>query len=301
VLQLFSPDQLVAPPPLTAQHEEPEAISRLLVRGTAVVASEALMLVWEHASPVFRRDAGTYGVTGLDRVSLSGSTVVCRAYAAAARVLGASRTPLFQRRSHGPVSASIAMLVPPAVILAGDPREETSELLFRLGAALVAAWPEHALALGLPEAQLRSLLLTLIGAFGPPIDGPVSSHGTAALAASLWQSLPVRAQRRMRDLCQHPVDLTPERVLDAARRASRRAGLFLSGDLGCALREVIEADALPLPGPLDSFQALADACSQHPQVFDLLALAVSPEYAEARWRSPEVRLRRPPSTSYRPG
>ncbi len=300
VMFLFSPAEAIAPPPVAAQREEPEAIAKLLVRGTTLVASEALMLVWENASQIFRRNADTYGVTKLDRVSLSGNTILSRAYTAAARVLGASRTPLFQRRSHGPVTASIAMLLPPAVILAGDPREESPELLFRLGSALVAAWPEHVLALGLPEAQLKSLLAALVSAFGPPAAGPVTSSTNASLAASLLQALPVRAQRRMHDLCLLAADLSLERALDAARRASHRAGLFLSGDLGVALRETIATDALHLPMPLDSFGALADACERHPSILDLLALAISPEYAEARWHTSDARARRGP-TSIRGG
>jgi predicted negative regulator of RcsB-dependent stress response len=298
VLSLFSPgSEPILPPPLQAQREEPDTALRLLSRGSTTAAAEALALVWEGASQLFRRDPGTYGVTGLDRVALSGNTVACRLYGAIARVLGASRTPLFQRRSHGPVSASVALLVPPAVLLSGDPREESPELLFRLGAAFLAALPEHALIFGLPEAQLRTLLAALCSAFGPP-EGPAVSANIASLAGSLWQTLPARAQRRLKELCANPADFSLERAGAAARRISHRAGLFLCGDLGVALREMIAAEQLP-PGTAPStFAELAVACEQHPDLLDLLAMAISPEFADARWQ-PGERVKRSPSGAFR--
>jgi hypothetical protein len=298
VLALFSPGAgPVAPPPLSAQREEPDTILRLIARGSSTAAAEALALVWEGASQLFRRDPGSYGLTGLDRVALSGNTLASRVYAATARVLGASRTPLFQRRSHGPVTASVALLVPPAVILSGDPREETPELLFRLGSAFLAALPEHALIFGLQEAQLRSLLAAICSAFGPP-DSPVASSSIASLAGSLWQTLPARGQRRLKELCANPADFSLDRASAAAHRISLRAGLFLCGDLGVALRETIASEKLPLDAPPDTFPALASACERHPEILDLVAMAVSPEFADARWR-PGDRVKRSPSGTFR--
>lgn len=298
VFRLFSPaEEPSVAPPLLAQREEPDTVLRLLSRGSTTVAAEALALIWEGASQLFRKDPGSYGVTGLDRVALSGNTVASRVYAATARVLGSARTPLFQRRSHGPVSATVALLVPPAVILSGDPREESPELLFRLGAALLAALPEHALIFGLQEAQLRSLLAATCSAFGPP-DGPVASSSIAALAGSLWQTLPARAQRRLKELCANPADFSLERASAAARRISLRAGLFLCGNLGIAFWEVAAAEQLALDTPIDSFDALAAACERHPAILDLVALAISPEFADARWR-PGERGKPSPSGTFR--
>jgi hypothetical protein len=283
VFHLFSPEgEPSIAPPLQAQREEPDTVLRLLSRGSTTVAAEALALIWEGASQLFRKDPGSYGVTGLDRVALSGNTVASRVYAATARVLGSARTPLFQRRSHGPVSATVALLVPPAVILSGDPREEL---------------PEHALIFGLQEAQLRSLLAATCSAFGPP-DGPVASSSIAALAGSLWQTLPARAQRRLKELCANPADFSLERASAAARRISLRAGLFLCGNLGTALREAAAAEQLALDSPIDSFDALAAACERHPAILDLVALAISPEFADARWR-PGERGKPSPSGTFR--
>ncbi|MCS6899586.1 MAG: hypothetical protein RMJ98_07690 [Myxococcales bacterium] len=297
ILRTFSPGaEPLPPPPLSAQREEPETILKLLARGSTTTATEALALVWEGASQLFRRDLGSYGLTGLDRVALSGNTLVSRVYATTARVLGTSRTPLFQRRSHGPVTASVALLVPPAVVLSGDPREESPELLFRLGFAFLAALPEHALIFGLQEAQLRSLLAAIRSAFGPP-EEPLTSASIASLGGSLWQTIPARGQRRLTELCANPADLSLERASTAAHRISLRAGLFLCGDLGVALRETIAAQEIPLSPP-NTFPALAAACEHHPEILDLLAMATSPEFADARWRS-EDRGKHSPSGTFR--
>jgi cellulose synthase operon protein C len=293
VLAGFTPDAApVPPPPLTAQREEPEFVHRLLQRGPSSPVTEALSLVWESASHLFRREAGTYGVTGLDRVSFGGVTVASRAYSSAARLLAAARTPLFQRRSSGPVSASVALLVPPAVVLAGEPRDETPELLYRIGAALIAAAPEFALLFGLPEGQLRMLLSAMIMSFGPTPPARGANPAVAQLAEGLWQTLPARAQRRMSELCGNPAEFAVEHALALARRTTRRAGLFLCGDLPAALREVVADERLALPGPIESFAALGDACEAHPHLLDLLDLATSAEYADARFRAPESRFLR---------
>lgn len=297
VIALFSPEvSPVMPLPLSAQREEPETILRMILRGSSTAAAEALALVWEGAMQLFRRDPGAYGITGLDRVSLSGNTLVCRVYAATARVLGSSRVPLFQRRSHGPVTATVALLTPPAVILSGDPHEESSELLFRLGYAFLAASPEHALIFGLQEAQLRTLLAALCSAFGPPVEGVVPSASITALVNSLWQTLPVRGQRRLKELCAHPEDFSLERAGEAARRISQRAGLFLCGDLGVAIRESLP-EQFPADTPLGTFSDLARLCEQHSTLLDLLALAISPEFADVRWRGD--RLKRSLSGTFR--
>ena len=290
--------EAVSAPPLSAQREHPDLVFALLARGETVPAFEALGLVWESASRLFRREAGTYGVTGLDRLSFGAMTPASRVYASAARVLGATRTPMFQRRSSGPITATVALLSPPAVVLAGDPREESPELLYRVGAALVAAAPDRALLFGLPEAQLVTLLTALVLAFGAASPDRRPTPSVAALAESLWQALPARAQRRIRELTADAEGFDLASAARAARRVSRRAGLFVSGSLGTALREVILEDGLTLPSPLDAPEGLDEACRAHPALADLVVLATSREYAEARWHGQDAR-RRPSSGTLR--
>ena len=113
----------------------------LLLRDHASRAFEALAVVWEGAERIFRRDPSTYGVTGLERVPLTAPMPLARCYSGVARSLGMLRTPLFQRRSAGPITVSLALLSPPAVVLSGDVRQESAELSYQLGATLLSTSP----------------------------------------------------------------------------------------------------------------------------------------------------------------
>ncbi|HXK17642.1 MAG TPA: hypothetical protein VNG33_07560, partial [Polyangiaceae bacterium] len=204
VLSVLTSGQGVEPPPLSDQPEQPDAVRALLFREQSSRALEALSLVWEGAEHVFRRDPSTYGVTGLERVPAGAPMPLARAYAALARALGLLRTPLFQRRSAGPVTVSLALLSPPAVILSGDVRQESPELRFHLGAMLAAATPQYALLFGSPESQGRAVLRGLGFAFGPPRPGAGNTGAVLNLAEVLWESIPARLQRRLRELCDEP-------------------------------------------------------------------------------------------------
>ena len=61
------------PPPLSDQVEQPDAVRAMLFRDSIGPVQEALAIVWEGAEHVFRRDASTYGVTGMERVPLGSS------------------------------------------------------------------------------------------------------------------------------------------------------------------------------------------------------------------------------------
>ena len=270
-------------PPLEAQPEQPDGVRALLFRDALGATAEALALVWEGAEHVFRRDAGTYGVTGVERVPLGAPTAVARIYSTAARALGLTRTPLFQRRSSGPVTVSVALLSPPALILSGEVRRETTALAFHIGAMLAAAMPEHVLLFGSPESQTRAVLKGLSLAFGSPHDGHGGPGSAANLAEVLWESIPTRSQRRLRELCDEPGALDYDAAMATARLAVRRAGLFVTGDLGVALAEAC-ADESIAPRSLSEPGGLSALCSASPAIADLVRLAVGSEYAEARWQ-----------------
>jgi hypothetical protein len=64
--------------------------------------------------------------------------------------------------------------------------------------------------------------------------------------------------------------------------------MFLAGDFKTAVRTVLAERAHALGAEAPSLYG-ADwmaLCHEHPAVADLLQLAVSPEYAEARWHMP---------------
>jgi hypothetical protein len=78
--------------------------------------------------------------------------------------------------------------------------------------------------------------------------------------------------------------LTRENAVAAARRAARRAGLFLSGDLAEALARVVADEGLPSELLRDE-SGLARLCDASRAAADLVGLACDPAYAHLRWRS----------------
>ncbi len=282
VLSVLNDSEGSEAPALSDQPEQPDAVRALLFREQSSRALEALSLVWEGAEHVFRRDPSTYGVTGLERVPAGAPTPLARSYAALARALGLLRTPLFQRRSAGPVTVSLALLSPPAVILSGDVRQDSPELRFHLGAMLAAATPQYALLFGSPESQGRAVLRGLSFAFGPPRAGAGSAGAVLNLAEVLWESIPVRLQRRLRELCDQPDALDYDAALSAAKLAVRRAGFFASGDLGVALRQVAVEDGYELD---TAEQNLRTFVRDNATARNLYSLALGAEYAHTRYQT----------------
>jgi hypothetical protein len=281
VLSVLSSGQAVEAPALSDQPEQPDAVRALLFREQSSRALEALSLVWEGAEHVFRRDPSTYGVTGLERVPAGAPTPLARCYAGLARALGLLRTPLFQRRSAGPVTVSLALLSPPAVILSGDVRQDSPELRFHLGAMLAAATPQYALLFGSPESQGRAVLRGLAFAFSPPRPNAGNTGAVLNLAEVLWESIPARLQRRLRELCEDPEALDYDLALSAAKLAARRAGFFGSGDLGVSLRQVAAEEGYDLESGEQNMRTFV---RDNPTARNLYSLALGAEYAHTRFQ-----------------
>jgi hypothetical protein len=280
-LSVLLSGQGMDPPPLSEQPEQPDAVRALLFREQSSRALEALSLVWEGAEHVFRRDPSTYGVTGLERVPAGAPTPLARTYAALARTLGLLRTPLFQRRSSGPVTVSLALLSPPAVILSGDVRQESAELRFHLGAMLAAATPQYALLFGSPESQGRAVLRGLAFAFGPPREDAGNMGAVLNLAEVLWESIPARLQRRLRELCGDPDSLDYDAALAGAKLAVRRAGFFAAGDLGASLRQIALEEEYALDTAQQNMRTFVrDSVTAR----NLYSLALGAEYAHTRFQ-----------------
>jgi hypothetical protein len=293
----FVSDAALPVPPLVDQPEQSERVHAVLFRGVLGPAGRALALVWKAAGHVFQRDPASYNVTGLERVPYAASTALGRMYSDAARVLGLSRTPLFHSGRAGDVSASVALLSPPAVIVTGEVREESSQVAFQLGAKLAATLPENVLLFGSPPEQAQRVLEALCFGFGPPRSRISKVTDVVKLAELLWESLPASAQRELRDICDEPSRLDYGRARAAAGRAVRRAGLFVAGDLAVAVLATcaelgVSTQMLSGPG------GLAAACSSSVDVSDIVRLATSPQYAEVRWQVWPAG-RRPPSGTWK--
>jgi hypothetical protein len=174
-------------------------------------------------------------------------------------------------------------LSPPAVILSGDVRQESPELRFHLGAMLAAATPQYALLFGSPESQGRAVLRGLAFAFGPPrpSTGAGNMGAVLNLAEVLWESIPARLQRRLRELCDDPDSLDYDLALSAAKMAVRRAGFFASGDLGSSLRQVATEEGYALDTAQQNLRTLVrDSAPAR----NLYSLALGAEYAHTRFQ-----------------
>jgi hypothetical protein len=167
--------------------------------------------------------------------------------------------------------------------MSGEVREETAELRYLLGAALTGAMPEHALVNALGEEALRTLIDALHAAFGPIANLPRGNAAVARLGQNLWQLVPPRSDRRLRELCADLSAITYEAAVAGTRQAMRHAGLFASGNLGTALAQVAPELGIALSGYQGSPDGLARASAAHPEVADLVRLALRTELAEARW------------------
>ncbi len=284
------------PPPLSAQGEHP-GILQLLARPALDSVGEALALVWEGASTLLARDAQSYALTGVERVAPGQHSPLARLYELVSRLLGAPNVPLYARRtgstSNPPVGKSnppsgptrltggVALLPTLSAMVLGDAREDSSALRYALGQAFAAAMPQSALLLGLPEAEARVLWNAMLAAFGPPEFGKLGDPAATRLVQAFWNTIPPRSQRRLQELlARAPTDF--DAALERSRQSGRRVALFLCGDIGFVLRMV--AAELALPQALLTVDNFADLVGSSPIIGDLVRLAVSAEYADARFR-----------------
>lgn len=322
VLQGFTKNAAApAPPPLSFQRETPDLLKPLLFGPSPSPVHEALAMVWE--TGMYRRDVAQCGLTGALRVQPASGTVLGDLWGSLTRVMGLLRTSLFHPRpgaavaptsppagpqqspaSPGALAAHVALLSPAAVVLTGEVQRETPELAFLLGSTLAGAMPEHALVSGLPEDTLRALISALVAAFGPLEVEGASRRDPAVvrLGQNLWQLIPPRAARRLHEICADPGRLAHAAAIAGTQRVMRRAGLFAAGDLTVAVRMTAAELALNLDPPLTDPEGLLAACRAHPPIADLVRLATSSEYADARWQpAPASALRRPDAaTASRP-
>lgn len=280
VLRAFDPGAGPLPaPPLATQPEQP-GIFALLTRPARDAAGEALAALWESASHLFVRDPSVYGVAGLERVAPGPSSAVARLYEVAVRLLDLPRVPLYATGGGPAPSAQIALLATPAVLLAGDLREETTAMRFAFGWGLAGTMPQNVLRLALTPSEGSALIDAVRAAFGPPEIGRRVDARAARLAQQFWQTLPARTQRRLQELLGGGAFPEHAELLARAAQCGRRVGMFLAGDFAFAARQLVSDGHDPAMLRLDTLRSM---CDDLPLLADLLRLAVSPEYAEARW------------------
>jgi tetratricopeptide (TPR) repeat protein len=277
----------VEPPGFAAQPVVPEAVRALLFRDMYTAVSEALALLWEGGQHLIQRDLTEYGVTGLDRIGLGTANPLGQAYAEVSPRLGLLRTPLFHKRGTQHIKATITLSNPAAILLEGELPRDIPELQGVIAGALWATQPEYSLLMGASVPQVKTVLVALRFAFGPPKSRPPTDLSDALrLAEKLWESIPSAAQRHLRDLCLESLDY--DRALELAQRARRRASLYAAGDLHLAIAQL----SLEANRDLQAIIADPDIGANDPNVADLLRLATSAEYAAIRWQPAKESERR---------
>ena len=283
VLRAFDPGAgPLAPPPLSTQPEQP-GMFVLLTRPSRDAAGEALAALWEGAPHLFARDPALYSIPSLDRVVPGPTSAVGRVYEAALRLLDVPRVPLYVTAlTAAPPASLIALVSPPSVLLGGDVREEGAALRFALGRGLSAAMSHNVLRLGVSPTEGAALVDAIRAAFGPPDAARRVDAHAARLAQSFWQTVPARTQRRLQELLGGGLFPDHPELVARAEQSGRRVGMFLAGDFAWAVRQLV-AESPVHTGVAPSLDTLRALCESLPPLADLLRLAVSPEYAEARW------------------
>ncbi len=269
------------PPPLAHQSIQADALLRLL-RGATDPCLEVLGLLWQSAPHLFRKasavpDSGV--LVGSDAL-----TPLAQLSGAACRLLGTGRISVYHRQGPRPVTFETNLDLPMRVVVRGPDLAESTEFRFHFGSILMATHAEYALLMSMDEGRLREIIDAVLAAFGPPARISGSPASVAIFAERLWESVPLRVQRRLQELATHPDQVDYDKAMSAAVRVLRRAGLFVSGDLAVAVRHVCEQEGLNASLLRDS-DGLAELCAGSAALADLVRFATSAEFAEARWRS----------------
>lgn len=276
---LLGHGERIMAPELSCQPVVPEAVSALLSKDIASTAGEAIATLWDGGEHLVQRELLDYGVTGLDRVVSNSSNPLWLIALELAPRLGAIRVPLFHRRSSEPLRSTVALSNPTAVVLQGELPKAEADLAGVVGESLWLTHSEYSVLMSAPANRVKTILLALQLAFGPPRRHPLTNMTESLkLAEKLWECIPSASQRLLRELCQSDFDY--EQARDLAHYSRRRAGLYSTGDLHWSLSQLsveVGEDMLSVAGN----PAVVDS---YPKVVDLLRLATSAEYAAIRWQ-----------------
>lgn len=271
-----------SPEPLV-QHDQPERVVSMLLRGVHAAGSEALGLLWTHAPHVIGREPSPYDLEAMEAVTFGADSPVGRAWAQPVKALGLGRVNVYCRLTAGPIQTAVVATAPPSVVVTGQ-IEESPELRYRMAFILAATMPANVMLFAIPEQKMRGMLRGMEAAFGPPEASRGAESGTVQLAGALWHALPVRVQRRMNEILSQPDALRYEELWPRALQSARRAGLFVVGDLRTALGDVLNDPGIGASIDASAPDAMSQLCKLSGSAADLVRLATSAEYAEARWR-----------------
>ena len=137
-----------------------------------------------------------------------------------------------------------------------------------------------ALLFGLKEQEARVFWNAMHAAFGPPQQGKLDDPSGLRLVETFWSSVSQRTQRRISEILATRTDRFEDAVL-RAKRSVWRVGLFVCGDFVLTARAILAESG---GGRLESLADLEPRCAENPILADIFRLAVSPDYAAARFQ-----------------
>jgi hypothetical protein len=172
---------------------------------------------------------------------------------------------------------------PIRLIVTGPDLADAPEFRFHFASMLLASRPEYALLYGLSEGDVRDLLDAVLAAFGPPGRVRRPAPEVLAYAERLWETVPPRVQRRLRELTVKPEVIDYQTAFAATNTALWRAGLFASGELGVSVAQVCAQEQIDVSA-IRNPSGLRALCEANPRLAAVIRFATSVEYAEARWR-----------------
>jgi hypothetical protein len=155
-----------------------------------------------------------------------------------------------------------------------------AELRFAIARTVELARPRGALLASLSEEDAATLFAAVRAAFGPA-DGGRVDKAAAQLAAELWRSLPVRAQRDLRELvAQAGESWDAEHARAALFSVATRAGLVAAGDVRSAVTGLFRCRSrgeIRFPDP----RSWRTRCAGDPEFGDLVRVALSDDFVAA--------------------
>lgn len=284
------------PPPLASQPVQP-GLRELLTQPAVGVLSEVFEPVTATLAGQLARLPQHTTVTGIDRVQRGAGTALGELLEDVHRLAPFAPVPVFHRRSSEvPVPQAIFMPDGPAAVLEGDVTAADAETRYAFGAALAAASPMLAPCLGILRADAEKLWHGIQGAFGPGGAQVAASPQAANWVELLWDLVPANAQRRIQDVLDHaPRDF--DVIWSIAASCQARVAFFVCADFAIAARRILGDEAVDHASERGPTAALATLLAEPGPLRSVWELAVSAEFAQARWHPPASTSRSSRSSS----
>jgi hypothetical protein len=265
--------------------------------GVLAQPSELLELgamLWDCARviPHLRKPLAELGVSARDRISSITVGPVADAYVQAVRLLERSDVPVYIMLENDAAPRALATH-PPIVLVSRGVEVDQSTLLFRMAHALWLAAPEYIVGGVLAPDVGSELVLSSQLAFGSTSDERAAASSVKALAKTLWQSVPMREQRRLADAVRGcGIQLSYASLRACCRASAARAALLVSGGLRAALTALPQLEPELAGVDLREEAEFARACERSAAFAETIRCVLSTPYLDTLTRALDAALRR---------